>query len=551
MAPIDTRIIKSNDISKDDLMWQIEYNPQRCTLCGKCAAACTFNAIKSDIERRRKVYSEGSEPKPNVKWITEPVIKQIVRTNKNCVGCGMCAKVCPNEAIKPVYNDKHRMNVKYRAENAESPKRGGRTNLHTEGRTLDKIKIGRISQMTDPSLDAQRHTFDLLAPFGRVLPPEQLPFVVKDGELEMEQSGPKTQWIYPIIIGDMSIGALSTRMWEAVAIATAYLNEIVGLPVRMCSGEGGMPLKLLKSRYLKYMILQIASGHFGWDRIINTMPEMTEDPAGILIKIGQGAKPGDGGLLLAKKVVRHIQEIRGVPKSDLLSPPNHQGLYSIEESVQKMFLSMNSAFKFRVPVAIKVAASTTSVSVYNNLLRDPYNIVGGFFLDGIAGGTGAAHEVSLDHTGHPIVSRLRDCYLAAVHQGKQGQIPLWAAGGIGMNGTLAADAFKMICLGANGVFTGKLILQIAGCVGNDYGKCNACNTGLCPVGITTQNRTLVDRLDVDKVAENIVNYFIATNTELKKLMAPIGNSSLPVGRSDALVTVDKSVATRLEIQHVC
>ena len=120
-----------------------------------------------------------------------------------------------------------------------------------------------------------------------------------------------------------------------------------------------------------------------------------------------------------------------------------------------------------------------------------------------------------------------------------------------MNGTLAADAFKMICLGANGVFTGKLILQIAGCVGNDYGKCNACNTGLCPVGITTQNRTLVDRLDVDKVAENIVNYFIATNTELKKLMAPIGNSSLPVGRSDALVTVDKSVATRLEIQHVC
>lgn len=532
-------------------MWQIEYNPQRCTLCGKCAAACTFNAIKPDVERRRKVYSEGAEPKPNVKWITEPVIKQIVRTNKNCVGCGMCAKVCPNEAIKPVYNDKHRMNVKYRAENADSPKRGGRTNLHTEGRTLDKIKIGRISQMTDPSLDAQRHTFDLLAPFGRVLPPEQLPFVVKDGELQMSQNGPKTQWIYPIIIGDMSIGALSTRMWEAVAIATAYLNEVVGLPVRMCSGEGGMPLKLLKSRYLKYMILQIASGHFGWDRIINTMPEMVEDPAGILIKIGQGAKPGDGGLLLAKKVVRHIQEIRGVPKSDLLSPPNHQGLYSIEESVQKMFLSMNSAFKFRVPVAIKVAASTTSVSVYNNLLRDPYNIVGGFFLDGIAGGTGAAHEVSLDHTGHPIVSRLRDCYLAAVHQGKQGQIPLWAAGGIGMNGTLAADAFKMICLGANGVFTGKLILQIAGCVGNDYGKCNACNTGLCPVGITTQNRTLVDRLDVDKVAENIVNYFIATNTELKKLLAPIGNSSLPVGRSDALVTVDKNVATRLEIQHVC
>ena len=191
------------------------------------------------------------------------------------------------------------------------------------------------------------------------------------------------------------------EMWEALAIATAYLNEEAGIPIRMCSGEGGMPIKLLKSRYLKYMILQIASGHFGWNRIINTMPDMIEDPAGVLIKIGQGAKPGDGGLLQAKKVASHIQEIRGVPKADLLSPPNHQGLYSIEESVQKMFLSLNAAFKFKVPVSIKVSASVTSVSVYNNLLRDPYNIVGGFFLDGIYGGTGAAHEISLNHTGHP------------------------------------------------------------------------------------------------------------------------------------------------------
>lgn len=543
--------IKANDMAKDDLMWQIEYDSNRCTLCGSCVAACTFGAINVSVEKRKKVYSEGAVPTPKSKMITEPVIKQVVRTNQNCVGCGICKKVCPNEAIKPVYNNYNRVNVKYRSENADSPKRGGRTNLHTEGRTLDKIKIGRISQMTDPSLDAQRHTFDMLAPFGRVMPPEELPFSINNGELSIDKKIPTTHWIYPIIIGDMSIGALSPRMWEAMAIATAYLNEVVGLPVRMCSGEGGVPIKLLKSRYLKYMILQIASGHFGWNRIINAMPEMTEDPAGVLIKIGQGAKPGDGGLLLAKKVARHIQEIRGVPKADLLSPPNHQGLYSIEESVQKMFLSMNAAFKFRVPVAIKVAASVTSVSVYNNLLRDPYNIVGGFLLDGIAGGTGAAHEISLDHTGHPIVSRLRDCYLAAVHQGKQGQIPLWAGGGLGMYGNLAADAFKMMCLGANGVFTGKLILQMAGCIGNDFGKCNACNTGLCPVGITTQNPVLVERLDIDKAAENIVNYFLATNTELKKLLAPIGNSSLPTGRSDALITVDKHVASRLQIQHVC
>ena len=121
-----------------------------------------------------------------------------------------------------------------------------------------------------------------------------------------------------------------------------------------------MPVKLMESEYLKYFIIQIASGHFGWNRIVKALPKMKVDPAGILIKIGQGAKPGDGGLLPAAKVAEHIQAIRGVPKADLLSPPNHQGLYSIEESVQKMFMSMNAAFKFRVPVAIKCAASATS-----------------------------------------------------------------------------------------------------------------------------------------------------------------------------------------------
>ncbi len=539
-------------VTPNDMPWKIKYDASRCTLCGSCVSACSFRAIECKVERRRMVFSEGEMPDPQQRFSAVPVNRQVKDVQHYCRGCGICEKVCPNDAITPERNPDTRHPVLTRCLGGDSIKRGGRKNLESSVRTLDKMRVGRISQMTDPSLDAQRHTFDLLAPFGRILPAQTLPFSVDEkNSLQVEATMPPVRWIYPVIIGDMSIGALSWRMWEAVAIAVAYLNEECGMPVRMCSGEGGVPVRLLKSRYLKYMILQIASGHFGWNRIAKAMPHMVEDPAGILIKIGQGAKPGDGGLLQAGKVAEHIQAIRGVPKADLLSPPNHQGLYSIEESVQKMFLSFNAAFKFRVPVAIKVAASATSVSVFNNLVRDPYNIVGGFFLDGIDGGTGAAHEVSLDHTGHPIVSKLRDCYQAATAQGRQGQIPLWAAGGLGKTGDLAADAFKMMCLGANGVFTGKLILQMAGCVGNDMGRCNACNTGLCPVGITTQEEPLVHRLDVDRVAENIVNYFLAMDTEFKKLMAPIGNSSLPVGRSDALISTDKAVADRLDIQYVC
>ncbi len=539
--------VKINQLHLDDLPWIIEYDESKCIQCGKCSAVCSFGAIKPVIENRR-IHSNGLQ-KPSFNKVL--VIKQQISLENYCRGCGMCSRVCPNGAIKAVRNFNDKYSVRYRAAKADSFKKGGRSNLNTEGRTLDKIKVGRISQMTDPSLDAARHQFELRTPFGRILSADKLNLHNENGEMKLSNQLPPNRWIYPVIMGDMSIGAVSWRMWEAMAIATAYLNEVMGLPVRMCTGEGGIPVRLLKSKYVKYMILQIASGHFGWNRIIQAMPDMTEDPAGILIKIGQGAKPGDGGLLMASKVAKYVQEIRGVPRADLLSPPTHQGLYSIEESVQKMFLSMNAAFNFKVPVAIKVAASVTSVSVYNNLLRDPYNIVGGFFIDGLAAGTGAAHEISLNHTGHPITSKLRDCYLAAVHQGRQGEIPLFAGGGLGQTGSFAADAFKLICLGANGVFTGRMLLEIAGCIGNDTGKCNACNSGLCPAGIATQDLCLTKRLDIDAVAQNIVNYFIATDIELKKLMGPVGNSTLPIGRSDALITVDKHVANRLDIQYVC
>ncbi|MBQ9365329.1 MAG: 4Fe-4S dicluster domain-containing protein [Schwartzia sp.] len=540
--------VKVQDVAVNDLPWRIEYDSTRCTRCGSCVATCTFGAIEFAVRRQSITVSKGDVPTPSHRQVALTVVRQKKSLADACRGCGMCERVCPNDAIRPVRNEDSRKTLLGRDDGPI--KRGGRTNLNAQ-RTLDKIIVGRISQMTDPALDAQRHTFDIRAPFGRVLSAKELPLTLSDGHLKLQHRVPPVKWIYPLIFSDMSIGALSTRAWEAVALATAYLNEKCGLPVMMASGEGGMPVKLMESDYLKYFIIQIASGHFGWNRIIKAMPRMRTDPGGVLIKIGQGAKPGDGGLLPAEKVAEHVQAIRGVPKATLSSPPNHQGLYSIEESVQKMHLSLNAAFGFRVPVAIKCAASSTSVAVYNNLMRDPYKICGGFFLDGIQGGTGAANEVSLDHTGHPVVSKIRDCYLAAVKQGLQGQIPLFGGGGIGMTGNAAADAFKMICLGANGVFCGKILIQLLGCVGNERGRCNSCNTGKCPTGICTQNPRLVKRLDIDKGAQKIVDYVLAFDAELRKLMAPIGNSSLPVGRSDALVSTDKPIADKLGIQYVC
>jgi glutamate synthase (NADPH/NADH) large chain len=362
---------------------------------------------------------------------------------------------------------------------------------------------------------------------------------------------PPVREIYPLIIGAMSFGALSPNMWEGLQMGVAYLNEEIGMPVRICTGEGGCPPRLLRSRFLKYVILQIASGYFGWDQVIRDIPKMKEDPCAIEIKYGQGAKPGDGGLLMWHKVTKLIAAIRGVPTGvSLPSPPTHQTKYSIEESVAKMIQSMYMAWDFRVPVYPKISGTTTALAVLNNLTRNPY--AAGLSIDGEDGGTGAAYNVSMNHMGHPIASNVRDCYLNLVKIGKQNEIPIFAGGGVGKSGNLAANAAALIMLGASGVQIGKHIMQgAAGCLGSESDRCNICNIGLCPKGITSQDPRLYRRLDPEKVAERVVDIFLSFDTEMKKIMAPLGRStSLPIGMSDALGIDDQGVAERLQIRYV-
>jgi glutamate synthase (NADPH/NADH) large chain len=353
------------------------------------------------------------------------------------------------------------------------------------------------------------------------------------------------------MVGGMSFGALSPTMWEGLQMGVAYLNEELGMPVRMCTGEGGCPPRLLRSRFLKYVILQIASGYFGWDEVIHALPEMKEDPCAIEIKYGQGAKPGDGGLLMWYKVNRLIAAIRGVPEGvSLPSPPTHQTKYSIEESVAKMIQSMYMAWGFRVPVYPKISATTTSLAVLNNLSRNPY--AAALAIDGEDGGTGAAYNVSMNHMGHPIASNIRDAYLNLVRIGKQNEIPLFAGGGVGKNGNLASNAAALIMLGASGVQAGKYIMQAAGgCVGSETDRCNICNIGLCPKGITSQDPRIYRRLDPEDVAQRLVDVFVTFDSELKKIMAPLGRStSLPIGMSDAIGIDDRDAAERLNIRYV-
>jgi glutamate synthase (NADPH/NADH) large chain len=107
-------------------------------------------------------------------------------------------------------------------------------------------------------------------------------------------------------------------------------------------------------------------------------------------------------------------------------------------------------------------------------------------------------------------------------------------------------------MGASGVQTGKYLMQAAaGCLGSESDRCNICNIGICPKGITSQDPRLDRRLDPEKVAERLVEVFLSFDTELKKIVAPLGRStSLPFGMSDAIGIADRHAAERLSIPYV-
>jgi glutamate synthase (NADPH/NADH) large chain len=537
--------ITPSSLSVSELPWKVDWNHDLCTLCGSCTSVCPVNAIEFAAFRKRTIEAP---PKLVGKAKSSQSVFFGIRQKTDpayaCVGCGMCNMVCPNNAITPVRSQNPDALKFHRDRGGQPRTRGGRRNNGDS--VLDQIKFLRISMLTDPALDAGRHEFELRTLIGRILSPEKSLEVIKTQGWK-----PPVREIYPLLIGGMSFGALSPNMWEGLQMGVAYLNEELGMPVRMCTGEGGCPPRLLRSRFLKYVILQIASGYFGWDEIIHAIPEMKEDPCAIEIKYGQGAKPGDGGLLQWYKVNKLIAAIRGVPEGvSLPSPPTHQTQYSIEESVAKMIQSMSMAWGFRVPVYPKISATSTSLAVLNNLTRNEY--AAGLAIDGEDGGTGAAYNVSMNHMGHPIASNLRDCYQNLVKLGMQNELPIIAGGGTGKNGNLAANAAALIMLGASAVQVGKYVMQAAaGCLGSESDRCNVCNLGICPKGITSQNPRLYRRLDPELVAERIVDMFVSFDTELKKIVAPLGRStSLPIGMSDALGIADKAAADRLDISYV-
>jgi len=300
----------------------------------------------------------------------------------------------------------------------------------------------------------------------------------------------------PIIIGAMSFGAVSREAKIALAKASTLAGTIEN------TGEGGMLPE--EREFSKYLIIQYSTGRFG------ITEEILKKADAIEIKIGQGAKPGMGGLLPAEKVTEEIAKIRNVQiGKDIHSPAYHPDIKNIEDLRKK--INWLRSLTGGVPIIIKLAAGDVENDVKLAVKANPDIIA----IDGIEGGTGAAPEVMLDEVGIPTLAALVKARKVLDRIGAKQE--LWIGGGLRKGGDFA----KALALGADAVFVATSLLAAMGCT-----YCRLCYLGKCPKGITTQDPNLRKNLNVEEAAQKVASYIKNCTEEIKMIAGACGENDI-------------------------
>ncbi len=295
----------------------------------------------------------------------------------------------------------------------------------------------------------------------------------------------------PIYITGMSYGALSANAKTALGKGAAMVGTA------SCTGDGGM-LQSERDASDK-LIYQVLPSRYGFD------PHDLVQAEAVEIVVGQGAKPGTGGMLMGVKVLDEIAEMRDLPKGiDQRSPTRHPDWLGPDDLAVKIE-QLREATDWRVPIHVKLGACRVADDVKLAAKAGADAIV----IDSMVAGTGASAEVLLDHSGIPTVPAIVMAREALRELGLYGKVSLIASGGI----RSGADAAKALALGADAVAIGLAALIALNCnkeiPGTDFmkemgvpaGECRHCHTGKCPVGITTQDPELTVRLDPDEGAD--------------------------------------------------
>jgi glutamate synthase domain-containing protein 2 len=319
----------------------------------------------------------------------------------------------------------------------------------------------------------------------------------------------------PITIAGMSFGALGANAKRALGRGASAVGTST------TTGDGGMSEEERSAS--KILVYQVLPSRYGFD------PSHLRACEAIEIVVGQGAKPGGGGMLLGQKITERVAEMRTLPpRIDQRSACRHPDWTGPDDLTIKI-QELRELTDWEKPVFVKIGASRPRFDVQLAVKAGADVVV----LDGMQGGTGASQEVFIEHAGIPTLPALRQAVEGLQELGQHRKVQLIISGGI----RSGADVAKALAMGADAVSIGTAALVALGCnrdvhvedyraLGTEPGACRHCHTGRCPVGITTQDPELESRLDVEEGARRIRNFLTVLTMEAQTLARACGKSHL-------------------------
>ena len=317
----------------------------------------------------------------------------------------------------------------------------------------------------------------------------------------------------PVTIAGMSFGALSANAKRALGLGASAMGTST------TTGDGGMTMEEREAS--ETLVYQVLPSRYGMN------PDHLRAADAIEVVVGQGAKPGGGGMLLGQKVTERVADMRtlpaGIDQRSACRHPDWTGPDDLAIKIQEL----REITDWEKPVYVKVGATRTQYDVALAVKAGADAVV----VDGMQGGTAATQEVFIEDVGIPTLPAVRLAVDALKELGVHREVQLIVSGGI----RTGADVAKALALGADAVSIGMAALMALNCnaplyledyeaLGTHPGACNLCQTGRCPVGVTTQDPVLEARLDPEEGGRRVRNYLSTLTMECQTLARACGKS---------------------------
>jgi methylamine---glutamate N-methyltransferase subunit C len=342
----------------------------------------------------------------------------------------------------------------------------------------------------------------------------------------------------PVTIAGMSFGALSGPAKEALGRGASELGTTT------TTGDGGMTEE--EREHSSKLVYQLLPSRYGMN------PDDLRRADAIEIVVGQGAKPGGGGMLLGHKIsarVAHMRDLpEGIDQRSACRHPDWTGPDDLEIKIE----GLREITDWRVPIYVKVGATRTYYDVALAVKAGADAIV----LDGMQGGTAATQEVFIEHVGIPILAAIPQAVEALMELGMHREVQLIVSGGI----RTGADVAKALALGADAVSIGVAAMIALGdnapehdeayrAIGSAAGYYDDYQAGLDPAGISTQEEELAARLDPVEGGRRLANYLRTLVLETQTLARACGKSHVHNLEPEDLValTIEAAAMARVPL----